>query len=136
MKVRRDLTLADLSNIALRRLGVQRKQLIDTEKDLYPATRRWAEAIHTQHPLIQGLSWISRQDDSARAVMLFGDRLPKGTLQQIASSRILLEDDQIYAELLSLAGRIGVDITPGWDTDGSPRSSPRTRSDTRPPRRR
>lgn len=113
VKVKRDLKLTDLSSVALRKLGVQRKQLIDTEKDQYPNTRQWAEAIHAQHPDIQGLCWISRQDDSARAVVLFGDRIPKGTLQQVGDSRSLVQDDHAYAELLDLAERIGVDITPG-----------------------
>lgn len=108
-----DLKLADLSSVALRKLGVQRKQLIDTEKDQFPRTRQWAEAIHAKYDDIQGLSWISRQDDTARAVVLFGDRVPEGTLQQVGSSRSLLRDDQAYAELLELAERIGVDVTPG-----------------------
>jgi hypothetical protein len=116
VKVVRELKLADLSSVALRKLGVQRKQLIDTEKDQYPTTRRWAEAIHAQHPDIQGLSWISRQDDSARAVMLFGDRMPKGSLQQVGDSRSLLKDEQTYGKLLNLADRIGVDIVPGKET--------------------
>jgi len=113
VKLRRDLKLADLGSVALRKLGVQRKQLIDTEKDQYPATRRWAEAIHAGHADLQGLSWISRQDDSARAVLLFGDRIPTGALRQVGSPRSLLEDEQAYEELLDLAARIGVDITPG-----------------------
>ena len=112
VQVKRDLKLADLGSVPLRKLGVQRKQLIDTEKDQYPGTRQWAEAIHAQHPDIQGLSWVSRQDDSARAVVLFGDRVPKGTLQQVGDSRNLLQDEQAYAELLDLAERIGVDVTP------------------------
>ncbi|ERK12913.1 hypothetical protein L581_3044 [Serratia fonticola AU-AP2C] len=113
VKVSQNLVLADLSSVALRKLGVQRKQLIDTEKDQYPNTREWAKAIHRQHPDIQGLSWISRQDDSARAVMLFGDRIPAGTLQQIGASRNLLQDEKAYAELLDLAERIGADVVPG-----------------------
>lgn len=36
-----DLTLADLRNVPLRKLGVERKQLINTEKDTYPQTRAW-----------------------------------------------------------------------------------------------
>ncbi|MFC5431676.1 RES family NAD+ phosphorylase [Paraburkholderia denitrificans] len=113
VKVGRDLKLADLSSVALRKLGVPRKQLIDTEKDQYPNTRQWAEAIHARHPDIQGLSWISRQDDSTRAVVLFGDRIPKGSLKQFGDSRSLLQGEPAYAELLDLADRIGVDITPG-----------------------
>jgi hypothetical protein len=115
VKVKRNLKLADLSSVALRKLGVQRKQLIDTEKDQYPATRRWAAAIHAGCPRIQGLSWISRQDDSARAVALFGDRVPAGALQQTGDSRSLLEDGQTWLQLLHLAGRIGVNITSGHE---------------------
>ena len=114
--VARDLKLADLGSVALRKLGVPRKQLIDTEKDQYPATRRWAEAIHAQHPDIQGLSWISRQDDGARAVMLFGDRIPIGTLRALAPSTSLLADDKSYGQLLDLAERVGVMIAKGRDT--------------------
>jgi hypothetical protein len=113
VRVRHGLRLADLGSLALRKLGVQRRQLIDTEKDQYPATRRWAEAIHTRHPDIQGLSWVSRQDDSARAVVLFGDRVPAGTLQPVGRSRSLLEDEPVLLALLDLAARIGVDIAPG-----------------------
>jgi hypothetical protein len=113
LQVTRDLTLADLGSVALRKLGVPRKQLIDTEKDQYPKTRAWAQAIHAQHQNIQGLSWISRQDDSARAVMLFGDRIPVALLQQVGASRSLLDDEQAYAQLLDLADRIGVDLVTG-----------------------
>ncbi|WP_255916946.1 RES family NAD+ phosphorylase [Pseudomonas sp. MWU12-2311] len=41
----RDLVLADLGSVALRKLGVPRRHLIDIEKDQYPATRQWAAAI-------------------------------------------------------------------------------------------
>ena len=107
------LQLVDLSSVSLRKLGVTRKQLIDTEKDQYPATRKWAEAIHRQCPQAQGLSWVSRQDDSARAVMLFGDRIPDGTLEAQGESRSLIEDGSTYDEVLDLAERIGVAIVSG-----------------------
>ncbi|MBE2321381.1 RES family NAD+ phosphorylase, partial [Solirubrobacter sp. CPCC 204708] len=81
VRVEADLQLIDLSSVALRKLGVTRKQLIDTEKDQYSATRKWAVALHRQCPQAQGLSWVSRQDDSARAVVLFGDRIAEGALQ-------------------------------------------------------
>lgn len=113
LRVGGSLKLADLGSVALRKLGIQRKQLIDTEKDQYPATRLWAQAIHAQHPDIQGLSWISRQDDEARAIMLFGDRVPAGALEQVGASAGLLADDKTYGRLLDLAERIGVVIVNG-----------------------
>lgn len=107
------LTLADLRNVPLRKLGVERKQLIDTEKDTYGQTRKWAQAIHAQHAHIQGLSWTSRQDDSAMGVMLFGDRVRAGVLTQRGSSRVLLDDGPAYAELLTLADMIGACVVAG-----------------------
>ena len=105
--------LADLGGKALRKLGVQRKALIVTEKDQYRLTRRWAEAIHVQCPHLQGLCWTSRQDDSALAVVLFGDRIDGAALRQVAPTRSLAGDALAYGELLALAELIGVDIVPG-----------------------
>ena len=110
---RQDLVLADLGSKALRKLGVPRNCLVDTEKDQYPLTRQWAVAIHAGFPQVQGLCWISRQDDSARAVVLFGDRIGDGVLTPGAPTRSLVGDQLAYAELLALAEQIGVDIVPG-----------------------
>jgi hypothetical protein len=113
VQLERPLLMIDLSSVALRKLGVSRKQLIDTEKNQYPATRRWAEAIYHQCPDAQGLCWVSRQDDSARAVILFGDRVPVGTLRPMTTSRSLTDDPIAYDTVLDLAERIGVNIIPG-----------------------
>ena len=107
------LTLADLRNVPLRKLGVERKQLIDTEKDTYGQTRKWAQAIHAQHAHIQGLCWTSRQDDSAMAVMLFGDRIGADVLAQQGLSRPLLDDAAAIMELLALADMLGVRVVAG-----------------------
>lgn len=106
----RDLTLADLSSTALRSLGLQRKELIDTEKDQYPGTRKWAEAIHAQCPSVDGLCWVSRQDDSARALILFGDRVASADLASTGNPRSILDDLDLYSDVLALGDRIGVNI--------------------------
>jgi hypothetical protein len=108
-----DLVLADLGSKALRKLGVQRRQLIDTEKDQYPVTRQWAEAIQARHPDVQGLCWVSRQDDGARALVLFGDRLPDGSLKQVSVPASLTGHADCYGDLLALDEHIGVNIIPG-----------------------
>lgn len=113
IQVEEELQLVDLASVPLRKLGVTRKQLIDTEKNQYPATRKWAAAIHSQFPQAQGLSWVSRQDDSARAMILFGDRITSDSLQHEGDSRSLLDDADVYDEVLDLADRIGVNIVPG-----------------------
>jgi len=110
VRVEQALQLVDLASVPLRKLGVTRKQLIETEKDQYPATRKWAVAIRRQCPQAQGLTWVSRQDDSARAVVLFGDRIPGAALRAENDSRSLLDDASAYDAVLDLAERIGVNI--------------------------
>lgn len=107
---RRALALADLSATALRALGLRRIDLIDTEKDQYPATRLWAEAIHAARPDVQGLRWVSRQDDRAKALVLFGDRLPASDLVVSGATRAILADVALYGSLLALAERIGLNV--------------------------
>ncbi|MGK8935901.1 RES domain-containing protein [Pluralibacter gergoviae] len=98
-----DLTLIDLASVALRKLGISRKEIIDTEKDCYPTTRQWAEKIYAQCPVTQGLTWISRQDDSAQAVMLFSNRMTPQSLAQIGESLSLINDGATYDDVLDLA---------------------------------
>lgn len=106
-----DLLLADLRATALRKLGVTRPQLIETEKDGYPYTRSWAEAIHAQCPNVQGLCWVSRQDDRALAIVLFGDRIDPGLLSPHAPSADIVNDTATYTDIVLLADRIGVKLT-------------------------
>lgn len=113
VRLEQELQLADLASVPLRKLGVTRKQLIDTEKEQYPATRQWAAAIRLQCREAQGLSWISRQDDSARAVVLFGDRIADAALRPEGDSRGLGDDADAYDAVLNLAERIGVSIVQG-----------------------
>jgi RES domain len=110
---KRDLKLVDLSVTALKRLGIQRSQLIDTEKDVYPNTRSWAEALHTACPQAEGLCWVSRQDDRALAIMIFGDRVPVDYLASGDTSRDLLAVETVYSDLLVLADRLGVNFVDG-----------------------
>lgn len=107
------LTLADLSNVALRKLGVPRARLIDTDKDSYPATRKWALAIHQKNPNLQGLVWVSRQDDRGQALMLFGDRVGSGLLVPRTASRDFVDGADVMRELLMLADLIGVSVVAG-----------------------
>jgi len=105
------LHLVDLSSKALRLLGVKRNELVDTDADRYPYTRQWAAAIHAQAHEAQGLRWVSRQDDEAMAVMLFGDRIKQSHLTVRQAGRDILKDPEVFDRLLGLAERIGVCLT-------------------------
>ncbi|MCS3765536.1 MULTISPECIES: RES family NAD+ phosphorylase [Bradyrhizobium] len=110
---KRDLKLADLSVTALKRLGIPRSQLIDTEKNEYPNTRKWAEAIHAACPHAEGLCWVSRQDDRALSIVIFGDRVAAANLSPVGAPLDLLTIDAVYADLVILADRIGVKLVNG-----------------------
>lgn len=78
--VERDLELIQLHGFGLRRLGVTRAQLIDSHSDSYPLTTLWARALHAANPAADGLVWMSRQHDTSRALVLFGDRVGRDVL--------------------------------------------------------
>ena len=105
--------MADLSNTALRMLGIKRGELIDTEKDRYPQTRIWAQAVHNQCPDVQGLCWISWQDDRAQTLVLFGDRVPADALVPTGESEEITKDQDTYSAVVGLADRIGVQLVNG-----------------------
>ena len=117
---RRALRLVDLSSTALRRLGTERRALIDTPKSDYPRTRRWAEAVHRSVPAADGLWWISRQDDRAEAAMLYGDRVQPDMLDVVQVPQALLHHVQVCMRLLALAERIGVCFVSGRVAKESP----------------
>ena len=76
-----DLPLIDLTGLALRRLGLVSRQLLEAPERLYEETARWAEALHEADPNAHGLLWVSRHCDTARAVVLFGDRVDPSRLR-------------------------------------------------------
>lgn len=71
----RRLRLADCTSVGLRRLGVSRSELIESDRRAYPVTALWARAIHADPERFDGIVWVSRQHDTSLAVMLFGDRV-------------------------------------------------------------
>lgn len=71
-----DIELGPLFNQNLKLLGQTRQSMIECHGSAaYTETARWAEVIHRSHTGLQGLAWMSRQQDSEMALLLFGDRL-------------------------------------------------------------
>ena len=83
------MRLAMLAGLGLHRLGVRRRDLIESGPGTYAATASWALALYSCPAAPSGLLWTSRQDDTARALLLFGDRIP-GTGLLVASNPISL----------------------------------------------
>jgi len=108
----RDLHLADLTSDGLSRLGVSRLELIESDADQYPRTAAWARALHAHPGRFDGLLWVSRQQDTSLAVVLFGDR--------VTAEEVRLTPGGLFAPLLmgvglelacEAANRAGITIT-------------------------
>jgi hypothetical protein len=66
MRLVEDVRLVDLRDPQLVRLGVERRQLVDTDPLHYACTRRWAAALQDHHVggyEVAGIVWHSRQAD-------------------------------------------------------------------------
>ncbi|HKI04444.1 MAG TPA: RES family NAD+ phosphorylase [Thermoanaerobaculia bacterium] len=85
----RPLTLVQLYGFGLPRLEVSRPELIETDVDDYPRTAAWARALHASAPGIDGLIWVSRQNDASFALVLFGDRVARASLEVVEAPRPL-----------------------------------------------
>lgn len=109
VKVEKPLTLVDLTSKSLTALGMTRRDLIDTDGSHYPYTRQWAERIHAYATDAQGLSWISRQDDTAQAVVLFGDRVEADALSLQGPSLKILHEEPTWSALLDLLDILDAD---------------------------
>ena len=96
LAVMNPLSVALVAGPGLRRIGARRRDIIDGGPATYGDTVRWAAALHDSTPKPAGLAWMSRQDDTARVYLLFGDRL---------------DDD----DLMSLAPPIALAVSPGLD---------------------
>ena len=74
IRLSRDILAADLTGHGLRKLKLNRTQLLECEAPHSADTARWAEAIHGCDRSIEAMIWVSRQFDTAKAILVFGDR--------------------------------------------------------------
>ena len=111
MTARRDLVLADLTGAGLSRIGVTRGELIDGGPRTYPATARWAKALHDQTE-VDGLLWVSRLYDRSRNIVLFEDRVNFTDLGPATGHDVLaLASGMGFDLALELADQMGILIT-------------------------
>lgn len=108
----RDLTLVQLHGGGLIKLGLEAQQLTATTAAHYPETVAWAQAAHRGVATADGLVWMSRRWNSARCVMLFGDRVAGADLEVEGGSRRQLDSEEAFLWLADLCATIGVDVQP------------------------
>ncbi|HEX9986536.1 MAG TPA: hypothetical protein VGF69_24980 [Thermoanaerobaculia bacterium] len=79
----RDLKLIELYGYGLQTLNLTAEDLTATAASEYPATVLWAKALHAAVPEADGIVWMSRQFNTSKAMMLFGDRVESGALTSL-----------------------------------------------------
>lgn len=107
--VSRELRLANLRGLGLRPLGVEARQLTDTDASEYPRTVAWAEAAHAAG--FEGLSWTSVRCNGARALVLFGDRCADAISQDLSFGR-LFESGPGLDWLIDTCAPLHIDVLP------------------------
>lgn len=106
----RPLRLIDLRGFGLQRLGVSRRELIDSDAEHYRVTRAWAAALYHAVDDADGIIWVARQHDMSEAILLFGTRVDRDDLEVIAAPRPLAPSGRIEPDLLAAAAAAGIAI--------------------------
>ena len=105
-----DLTLVDLNPKTMKKMGVNRSQLLDSAADQYIFTQEYATAIHEAHPAAQGLTWSSKQHGDS-ALMLFGDRISAQQLDVVIESEVIIDSNAVMDVIEDEADQLGVVLT-------------------------
>ncbi|XAS73277.1 RES family NAD+ phosphorylase [Micrococcaceae bacterium Sec5.1] len=108
LELKRQVRIAEFFGLGLRALGIEATQLTDTPMDNYPQTRKWAQAAHSAG--FDGIGWMSKRDNSARAFMLFGDRFQEDHLEVVPGSGLAFAAADGFSWLVNTCAPLKVDV--------------------------
>lgn len=107
LEVTREVRLAVLHGLGLRRLKVSADEVTSSPASTYRHTVRWAEAAHGIG--VEGMVWMSRLCNDARGYVFFGDRCRDAFTQDPSHARIFASPaDQMW--LIDLCAPLHVDV--------------------------
>lgn len=107
LKVTQRLRVGVLHGTGLRRLKITADELTTSPASSYDATVRWAEAAYNAG--LEGLVWMSRKCNDAKAYVFFGDRCAQAFTQDPTHARIFASPaDQIW--LIDRCAPLHVDV--------------------------
>jgi hypothetical protein len=93
LKLKRDLTLVELTNPNIRQLDVLGRSTSLVEAELihslpsdYPQTRAWARYLYLMIPALDGLAWRPRLGGNGLAYVFFGGRTASADLQVLSGA--------------------------------------------------
>lgn len=98
------LTLVDLTTPGLQKMGLRPSDLFESNKRDYPRTQRWAQWFRGQCAKAQGLYWVSRRYNEAAVMVLYADRVPRGTLKEVVAPRHVRHYESTTLDLVDRLG--------------------------------
>ena len=111
LEIKKDVRLASFLGTDLRALRVSPDQLTTTPGENYPQTRKWAEAAHDAG--FDGIAWMSRQDNSDRAYMFFGDRVTENDFEVVPGSGRIFAVGPDRDWLTDFCAPMHIEVLPG-----------------------
>lgn len=109
LEVIRDLKVGVLHGVGLRALKITAEQVPTSPANTYRQTSAWADAAHKHR--LDGLVWMSRQCNDAKAYVFFGDRCGDAFRQDVSYGRIFANPaDMVW--LIDLCAPLHIDILP------------------------
>lgn len=111
LEIKREVRLASFLGTDLRALRVIPEQLTTTPGENYGQTRKWAEAAHAAG--FDGIAWMSRQDNSGRAYMFFGDRVMGTDFEVMPDSGRLFAVGPDRDWLINFCAPLHIEVLPG-----------------------
>lgn len=107
LQVARPVRVGILHGLGLRQLKVTAADLTASGAETYPETVKWAQAAHDAE--FDGLVWMSRLCNDARAYVFFGDRCDDAFIQDSTFGRLFATGaDQLW--LIDLCAPLHVDV--------------------------
>ncbi len=107
LEVIRPLRVGILHGLGLRQLKVTAADITISGADTYPETVKWAQAVHGAE--LDGLVWMSRLCNDAKAYVFFGDRCDGAFTQDSTFGRLFATGaDQLW--LIDLCAPLHVDV--------------------------
>lgn len=107
-----DIHLVDLNPRFMKKHGITQNDLLGSSADNYPETRKWAEKVHTDNPLAQGIQWASKQHGD-KAIMLFGDRIDRKGFYAIIDCEQASTSIDVNDGISVLADEMALVLIPG-----------------------
>lgn len=106
---KRDLGLVPLFTPEIVGLGLDPQVVFRPSQLVYPACRRLAALAWRDNPAAHGVIWTSVRDNSAQAMVLFGDRLDRADFDEV-DTRTTATDPGLLDALEAAGARAGFRI--------------------------